>query len=189
MQFGYEGTLARTLRAAIRAPSGTDLADLIARLSRERLLVTPWMAEPELRSRVAALRWTPDGLVVREQVFPMLCLFALRLAWDEVAPRPEMDLYRVAHDLHSHAMTHLMTFLDQVAEDPASAARAMSAPRRHREYFLAGVLDLRRALRPGWRRRRAIMLGVTLGALRMRRWRLTKSVTPPPRSTAAKSKT
>jgi len=186
----FPSPLAEDLHIAIGAQNSPALAKALHRLALHPLLVAPWVADPEVRQKVAALRHTHAGRVVRQDGFPIFCRYALRLAWDEVAPRPGANLEFVGHELRTRAMAHLVDFLDQVGDDPESAAHVIETrPVRDRERWLIGVLDLEKALGPGWRRRRAIMLGSTPGALRTWRWRRKrrKTVTRPRRSIRAKS--
>jgi hypothetical protein len=182
----HASTLAEDLLAAIRVPEGPARAALLEALARQPLLVTPWVAVPEVQRKVSALSRTPEGRRVQDVVVPILCRFVLRLAWDEVAPHPGADLHQVAGELHTRAMMYLVNFLDDVGDDPASIARVAEIPPRERERVLSAMLDLKRWLGPGWRRRRATMLGSTPGALRTWRWR-RRTVTRPRRSIRAKS--
>jgi hypothetical protein len=164
---GEPGTLAGDLLTAVRA-SGADQAAALDALARHRLLVTPWVAVPEVGKKVAKLRHTAVGRSVLEEGFPILCRYALRLAWDDVAHEvAQEDLHALAGSLHTRTMAYLVNFLDDVAEHPDSAATVIAhAPRRDREEWLTKTLDLRRWLGPGWKRRVSTMLGCSPGALR-----------------------
>jgi hypothetical protein len=178
-----ERTLGQDLVEAIhlpegsRTPEGRDLAALLEALARHPLLVAPWVAVPEVRQKVSELQHTAEGVLVRERGFPILCRYALRLAWDEVRPRPEMDVHVVAHELHTRAMVHMVYFLDEIAGDEAASAAAVirAIPRSRLESMLVGCLtNLEQHLGPGQRRRLAAMLACTPNALRARKYRLKR---------------
>jgi hypothetical protein len=73
------GTLAGDLLAPIDAPSAADQTAALDALARPPL-VGPGMAVPEVRAKVAALRHTRAGHIVRNEVYPVLYRWALRLA-------------------------------------------------------------------------------------------------------------
>jgi hypothetical protein len=97
-------TLAEDLVAAIRAPEGAERTALLETLARHPLLVSPWVAVPEVRARVAELGGDSDGPRARRFAFPYLCRFALGRAWDEVSPQPGADVHDVARRLHPRAI-------------------------------------------------------------------------------------
>jgi len=166
-------------------PEGRSQAALLEALARHPLLVSPWVADPEVRRQVSLWRHTPSGHIVLDVVVPIVRRFAIRLAWDEVTvPLEDADPHQIAAELRARAMARLVSFLAEM--EPDSVARLAAIPPRDRERMLSGMLDLPRLLGPGWRRRRDAMLKCTAGALRMWRWRL-KSVTPPRKSIRGKS--
>jgi hypothetical protein len=167
-------------------PEGRTQAALLEALARHPLLVSPWVADPEVRRQVSLWRHTPDGRIVLDVVVPIICHFAIRLAWDEVTvPQEDADPHLVAAELHARAMARLVSFLAEM--EPDSVARLAAIPPRDRERMLSGMLDLPRLLGPGWRRRRDAMLRCRAGALRTWRWRQKKAVTPPRKSICGKS--
>src|SRR5262249_20598576 len=148
-----ERTLGQDLVEAIhlpdgsRTPEGRDLAALLEALARHPLLVTPWVAEPEVRRQVSLWRHTPNGRVVLDVVVPILCRFALRLAWHEVAPTAAADPHQVAADLHTRSMAHLVPFLAEV--EPDSAVKLAAIRPADRERTLSAMLRLEGLLGPG----------------------------------------
>jgi len=180
------------LRQGRRISEGRDRAALLEALARHPLLVAPWVADPEVRRQVALWPHTPNGRIVLDVVVPILCRFALRLAWDEVAvPLDEsvplgVAAHQVAAELHTRAMAHLVRFLAEV--EPDSAVKLAAIRPADRERTLSAMLTLERVLGPGSCHRRAIMLGSTPGALRTWLWRRRRrTVTRPRRSIRAKS--
>jgi hypothetical protein len=93
------------LLAAIQAPKRPEQAELLEKLSWQPLLVARWVAVPKVRRKVTALGHTPEGRIVLDVVVPILCHFALRLAWDDLAPQPQANLHQLAHALHTRATT------------------------------------------------------------------------------------
>jgi hypothetical protein len=159
-------TIAQDLCRAIRTQESSERAVLLARLSREPLLVSPWVAVPAVRAQVAELGGTHAGRVVRRDIFPLLCQFALRLAWRDVAPEPGAAVTVVAARLHTRAMAYMVELLRSVADDPENfAALVTHGPLRDRSWLLL------EALGGPWRARQAVMLDCTPEALRTRRWR------------------
>jgi len=174
----HSRTLAEDLIAAVRAPGRRELSAALVALAGHPLLVSPWVAVPEVRAMVAALGNSAAGRLVRRDVFPLLCRFALRLAWAEVSPQPAADLYATAGRLHTRAMAHMVGLLRTVADDPDSFANVIEhALPRDRELLVSELLG------SSWRAKRAAMLGCRPGTLRLRRWRLrTRNASRKPKS-------
>jgi hypothetical protein len=167
--------LAKDLVAAICLPKGgrtregLDQAALLEKLARQPLLVSPWVAVPKVRMAVAGLRVTPEGRRARHLVFPHLCTFALRRAWDEVAPEPgayldpdrdaDHDVAAVARRLHTRAMKHMVDLLRRVSKDPEAFADIVEhEPPARRDLVLLDNLGEK------WRAKTAAILGIGRGA-------------------------
>jgi hypothetical protein len=182
------------IRQGKRTPADRNQAVLLEALARDPLLVSPWVADPEVRQKVSLFHHTPNGRVVLEVVVPILCRFALRLAWDEVVVPLDGNekvpfavvVHQLAAELRTRAMAHLVRFLAEV--EPDSAVKLAEIPPADRERMLSGMLRLRDLLGPGWRRRREAMLDCKAGALRTWRWRAKRKVTQPRKSIRGKSR-